>query len=118
MTTESPTKAGWASTWMTVLTSDVPVSITGFGEAVTSISVTGGGPPVPLPPEPLAQAGVFLAALTWLAHHLAEPLGAAVATPARPIRGMLMTTASATTRRGPRNRFICCSLTGYNFQTS
>jgi hypothetical protein len=78
----------------------------GFGETVTWISVVGGGPPVP-PGVVLAHAAVVLAALAWFAHHLAEPLGAAVATPAIPRSGMATTTVSAVNRTKLRRTFIC-----------
>src|ERR1700728_2173611 len=111
MKTGSLAKATWAETWTMAWISETPVSMMGFGLTVTWISVVGGGPPVP-PGVVLAQAGVFLAALAWLAHHLAEPLGAAVATPAIPRRGMATTTVSAVNRTRLRRTFMCSLLVG------
>src|SRR5580658_2822437 len=104
MKTSSLAKAGWASTWTTAWISDTPVSMIGSGLTVTWISVTGGVPPVP--PGVVLQPAVVLAALAWFAHHLAEPLGAAEATPAIPRRGMATTTVSAVNRTKLRRTFI------------
>jgi hypothetical protein len=111
MNTGSLAKAACASTWTTAWISETPVSMMGFGDTVTWISVTGGVLPVPPPPPlPVLQAAVFLAALAWVAHHLVEPLGAAEATPAIPRSGMVTTTVSAVNRTKLRRTFICSLL--------